>query len=111
VGHQQRTLLDAIEAVRVGGAVYLFGVPDEDYYSLPINRIFRKQLRLQAGTCADHRGFLAAAQDFVLDHPEIPETLVTHVFDYREAQAAFKQALTPSVGQLKIVLTDTGKEK
>ncbi|MDR3360288.1 MAG: zinc-binding dehydrogenase [Bifidobacteriaceae bacterium] len=108
VGHQQSTLADAIEAVRPGGEVYFFGAPGDTHYTIPFALAFQKALLLRGASSLNHRRSLASAQALALEHPEIAETLATHVFNYRDAEEAFLRALTPKAHQLKIALTADG---
>lgn len=106
VGHQQVTVIDAIEAVRPGGGVYVYGAPDEYWYALPFQRIFRKGLVLGGKSSDDHRRNLGRAQDLIRRRPEIAATLITGVFDRAHASEAFALASVPKPGQLKIVISE-----
>ena len=69
IGHQAGTLEAAVEAVAPGGVVLAFGVPDEAHYSFPFARFFRKNATLIAGVTTDRRDALAAARDYLREHP------------------------------------------
>ena len=104
IGHQAGTLEAAVEAVAPGGVVLAFGVPDEDHYSFPFARFFRKNATLIAGVTTDRRDALAAARDYLREHPDLLAPYVTDVFAIDDAQAAFERAITPTPGRLKVVL-------
>jgi threonine dehydrogenase-like Zn-dependent dehydrogenase len=61
VGHQVRTLDDAIVAARPGGTILYFGIPDDAYYPLNMERMTRKSLTLMAGVTRERRRSLTQA--------------------------------------------------
>ncbi len=104
VGHQTSTLADAMAAVAPGGSVVAFGVPDDDWYALPLRDFFRRNGTLITGVTRDHRAMLDRAQEYLLLHPETAEHIVTHVFPITQVERAFATAMSPRPGQRKVVL-------
>ena len=105
VGHQTSTLTHAIEAVAPDGHVLYFGVPDDEYYPIPMNTVLRKNLTLHSGFTRDRRKALRDAGEYVRRHPNLLPDYVTHVLSADEAQRGYEIANTPSVGRVKVVLT------
>jgi L-iditol 2-dehydrogenase len=104
VGHQTATVTDALEAVAPGGRVFCFGVPDEPFYAIPIQELFRKHVSLTGGIVSERRACLERALDHQRRFPEIQEHFVTHTFPFSEAQQAFELASRPASGRLKVQL-------
>lgn len=104
VGHQTSTLADAMTAVAPGGSVVAFGVPDDDWYALPLRDFFRRNGTLITGVTKDHRAMLERAQDFLIENPSLADHIVTHVFPIAQVQRAFAAAMHPRPGQRKVVL-------
>lgn len=105
VGHQSATLADAMNAVATGGTVVAYGVPDDDWYALPLREFFRHNGTLVTGVTLHHREMLELAQDYLIARPEFAEHIVTDVFPISQVEAAFRAASSPRPGQRKIVLT------
>lgn len=105
VGHQSATLADAMNAVATGGTVVAYGVPDDDWYALPMREFFRHNGTLITGVTLHHRKMLELAQDYLICHPEFAEHIVTDLFPVTQVDAAFHAASSPRAGQRKIVLT------
>jgi threonine dehydrogenase-like Zn-dependent dehydrogenase len=104
VGHQARTLEDAVEAVAHGGTVLAFGVPDDTHYAFPFARFFRKNATLVGGVTLDRRRSLEAARDYLAEHRAFLDAYITHVVPVADAQAAFDLAARPTAGRIKVVL-------
>jgi len=104
VGHQVGTLNDAIEAVRFGGHIVAFGVPDDPYYPLAFGELFRKNISITTGTTEDWHTHLTNAWHYLEDNAWFAGELVTHRFPVREAQRAFECAAAPLKGRLKVVI-------
>lgn len=104
VGHQTSTLADAMAAVAPGGSVVAFGVPDDDWYALPLRDFFRRNGTLITGVTREHRAMLERAQDYLIDHPEVADHIVTDVFPIAQVERAFAAAMRPRPGQRKVVL-------
>lgn len=107
VGHQSATLADAMNAVATGGTVVAYGVPDDDWYALPLRDFFRRNGTLVTGVTLHHREMLELAQDYLISSPAFAEHIVTDVFPISQVEAAFRAALSPRPGQRKVVLTTT----
>jgi threonine dehydrogenase-like Zn-dependent dehydrogenase len=104
VGHQVATLGHAIDAAAPGGTVFYFGVPDDDSYPISMRAMLRNNLTLKSGVTLDRRRVLAAANDFVREHPELLPAYVTHTFGVDEVQAAFDLASRPTPERVKIAI-------
>jgi threonine dehydrogenase-like Zn-dependent dehydrogenase len=105
IGHQVSTLQHAIDACAAGGQILYFGIPDDGYYPLDMERMVRKNLTLTAGTTRRRREMLGMANGYLIAHPQLGDAIVTHTFDMSDIQQAFDLARVPGPGRLKIVLT------
>lgn len=105
VGHQVTTLDDAINAVEIGGSVVYFGIPDDEYYPLNMERMLRKNLALFAGVTRDRHRALARAHAYLLRHPELNDAIVSHRFDRGSVQTAYDVASKTGADRLKIVIS------
>jgi L-iditol 2-dehydrogenase len=104
VGHQVRTLTDAVLAAADGGQIFYFGIPDDAVYPMPMADFLRKNLRLTSGVTRDRRAALQLASAYLARHPDLPAAYVTHVFDVADAQRAYSAAASPAPGRLKVVI-------
>ncbi|MGJ3507973.1 zinc-binding dehydrogenase [Enemella sp. A6] len=104
VGHNPGTANDALLATAFGGRVVLFGVPDDDYYPLPMKTWLRRNLTVWSGTTRNRSRALQDAAEYLAEHPELVEHYVTHSFDVHDVQPAFDTASIPRTGQLKVTL-------
>ena len=104
IGHQVATLTHAIDAVRFGGRVFYFGVPDDAVYPIPMNTFLRKNLTLISGFTIDRQRVLRAADSYLADHPGLAEAYVTDRFPAGRAQEAFAAVTRPEPARLKVVL-------
>lgn len=108
VGHNSYTLNDAISAVRSGGLVFGFGVPDDPSQSLNYFDFLHKDLTLVSGLTREHQRMLRAAADHLAADPELAGILTTDKFsfdDLTEVQSAYDRANVPQTGRLKVVLS------
>lgn len=107
IGHQVETLTAAVEAAAYEGRVFYFGIPNDKVYPLPMETLLRKNMTLQAGvTALPHRSrVLADAERYLAAHPELGDGYLTSPFPFSESEAAFKAAVSPRTGQLKVTLT------
>ncbi|MFV0634020.1 zinc-binding dehydrogenase [Demequina sp.] len=105
VGHQASTVADAMNAVAKHGTVVAFGVPDDDWYALPMRSFFRRNGTLVTGVTCHHRAMLEKAQDYLIDNPWFAERIVTDVVPIDQVEAAFAAACQPKPGQRKVVLS------
>lgn len=104
VGHQTSTLADAMAAVATGGTVVAFGVPDDDWYALPMREFFRRNGTLVTGVTRDHRVMLERAQDYLTAHAMLAQHMVTNVYPIDHVERAFEVAMRPRPDQRKVVL-------
>ncbi|MCW2529244.1 MAG: idnD [Pseudonocardiales bacterium] len=104
VGHQVRTLNDAIRATAADGTVYAFGVPDNSIYAVEFERLFRENLSILSGVTRQRRHWLLEATRYILVHQELPHIFITHRFPADRAAEAFQAASRPAIGQLKIAI-------
>lgn len=106
VGHQVSTLIDAINALRNGGQIYYFGIPDDPVYPFPMSAFLRKNAKLISGITVSEarRDVLKRAEDHIRAYPEIVQPYISRKFNFKDVEEAFNVAITPSVGQLKVIL-------
>ncbi|HWC22318.1 MAG TPA: zinc-binding dehydrogenase [Flexivirga sp.] len=104
IGHQAATVDDAIEALSYGGTVFAFGVPDQRYYALNFQRLFRKQAILMGGVTENRHYWLGEALRYLERHPELADDYITHIFPIERAQDAYALAATPCAGRFKVAL-------
>jgi L-iditol 2-dehydrogenase len=107
VGHQVTTLDDAIRAARIGGSILYFGIPDDEYYPLNMERMLRKNLALFAGVTRDRHRALARAHRYLMRYPELTDALISHRFERMSIQAAYDLAAKPAANRLKVVISLT----
>ncbi|MEV6923401.1 zinc-binding dehydrogenase [Dactylosporangium sp. NPDC051485] len=107
IGHQVSTLVDAVEAVRFGGSVFYFGMPDDAFYPFPMLAFLRKNLRLDAGVTRDRQRVLRDAGAYLQRHSGLLDTYVSAVVPCHDQgpQSAFDLAARPAPGRLKVVLS------
>ena len=105
VGHQVSTLDDAISAARTGGSILYFGIPDDEYYPLNMERMLRKNLALFAGITRDRQRSLARAHNYLMSHPELNDVLISHRLDRNSIQTAYDLAAKTAADRLKIVIS------
>jgi L-iditol 2-dehydrogenase len=106
-GHQQGSLDDALQAIRPGGFVYLFGMPDDLHYAIDMHAMFAKNLTIRAGITSERHRYLEMADAYAQTYPQLPRDHVSHVFPMSEVNASYELASVPAVGRLKIALTAT----
>lgn len=105
VGHQTRTLNDAIDVIAPGGEIYYFGVPDQQTYPVHFDRFLRKNVTLRAGITRDRTRMLREAERYLDAYPTVADVIVTDTIEATNATQAFAQALSPHANQGKITLT------
>jgi L-iditol 2-dehydrogenase len=108
VGHQQRTLRDAVALTRRGGTVLAMGVPDDAEYAVPYQTFFRKNLTLTASVTPPWRQVLGPAEDYLCEHLPALSRLLTHTFSVTDATVAYHTYAHPAPGRLKVVLSTAG---
>ncbi|WP_290584249.1 zinc-binding dehydrogenase [Aeromicrobium sp.] len=104
VGHQTHTVAHAIEAAAPGATIFLFGVPDEPVYPVPLQLAFRKGLTLRTGIVTERRPALEQAVEHLRRHPDLAAGYFTHTFGFAEATEAFERASRSRPGQVKVRL-------
>jgi threonine dehydrogenase-like Zn-dependent dehydrogenase len=104
VGHQTATLNDAIAALAPGGRLFYFGVPDEPFYPVAMQTVFRNGLTVSGGIVSERRRCLRQADEYLRRFPGLHRRYVTHHFLMTEAQRAFEVASVPAKGRLKVQL-------
>jgi threonine dehydrogenase-like Zn-dependent dehydrogenase len=106
VGHQVSTLADATQALRFGGQLYYFGIPDDPVYPFPMAAFLRKNATLFSGFTHHEarRDALVRAEAYLRASPEIIKPYLTSTFSFDEVEEAFMVASTPSAGRLKVTL-------
>jgi threonine dehydrogenase-like Zn-dependent dehydrogenase len=108
IGHQVSTLTQAVEAVRPLGRILYYGVPDDQVYPFPMETFLRKHLTLTSCSTLDRRRVMAAANDYLADHPDLLGRYLTHQFPLEKTSEAYASAFTPKPGQLKTVISAVG---
>ncbi len=106
VGHQVATLGHAIEAAAFGGAVFYFGVTDDDSYPISMRTMLRNNLTLKSGVTLDRRRMLESADVFAREHPELLGKYLTHTFGIDDVQSAFELACRPVPDRVKIAIVE-----
>jgi L-iditol 2-dehydrogenase len=106
VGYQAATLNDAISAVAYEGVICHFGGTQEDAYAVNFRSLQRKNLTLVAGFTPEsaRRRALEQAQAYLHEHPGLPERYMTDVYPVGDVEAAYRRALGPAPGRLKVGL-------
>lgn len=104
VGHQTDTLNHALHATTDTGIVSYFGIPDTSIYPIDMERLMRGHLTLQGGVTRDHRASLVDADRYLSRHPELLNSLVTHVYKRVEVQQAFDVAAEARIHRRKVLL-------
>lgn len=104
VGHGTRVLAHSVDAAAPDGTIVSFGVPDSDEYVFPLLSFFRKNLRMVAGATRTWPRFLAAAEEYLVQHPELQHCYITRVYRTDQANEAFRDYSRPHRGQLKLVV-------
>ena len=105
VGHQIGTFIDSVRLAKAGGHVVGFGVPDDEFYAVPMVEMFRKQLTVQLGETTNWRDHLQNASAHMVRHTAQLEHFVTDVYDFERAPDAFAAAVHPRAGQLKVAIS------
>jgi threonine dehydrogenase-like Zn-dependent dehydrogenase len=106
VGHQVGTLTDAINALRHGGQLYYFGIPDDPVYPFPMGTFLRKNLKLISGFTPNEarRGVLARAEEYLKTYPDLAADYLGRPIEFERVEEAFQLAINPRSGQLKVTL-------
>ena len=105
VGHQTATLNDATVGVASGGFIFYFGQPDEQIATLDVSNMFYKNITLASGHTLDKKAALADADRYLLAHPKLASTVITHSFPADQAQEAYLMAASARPDRLKVTIT------
>lgn len=104
VGHQVGTLNDAVNAVRLGGTIFYFGIPDDRVYPFPMAVFLRRAARLVSGAVLDHSGSLEVAIEYARAHPGLLAANISHRFPIEQANDAFEVGISLHRDRRKVVL-------
>ncbi|MGW1976521.1 zinc-dependent alcohol dehydrogenase [Streptomyces sp. NPDC001889] len=108
VGHQQRTLRDAIASTRHSGTVLALGVPDDAEYALPYDQLLRANLTLKASITPPWQQVFAPAEDYLTTHLDTLKLLITHTFPVTDATTAYRAYAEPAPDRLKVIISTAG---
>ena len=108
VGHQQRTLRDAITITRHSGIILAMGVPDDAEYVIPFETLLRKNLTLMTSITPPWQTWFGPAEDYLCEHVDALSLLLTHEFPITEAESAYRTYARPAPDRLKVILTAAG---
>ena len=117
VGHQVGTLSDAITAVRLGGTIFYFGIPDDAVYPFPMTAFLRKGAVLVSGVVHDHSAALHAAVQYAREHPDLLRRDISHRYRIADANEAYEMAISHRPDRRKVVIDfvddqdETGAER
>lgn len=103
-GHQTDSLNHSLHATADTGTVAYFGIPDTPIYPIDMERLMRGHLTLQGGVTREHRASLVDADRYLNRHPELFNSLVSHVYERIEIQQAFDVAAEARLHRLKVLL-------
>ncbi|MFF1612219.1 zinc-binding dehydrogenase [Amycolatopsis sp. NPDC058278] len=105
VGHQQRTLRDAITLTGHSGTVLAMGVPDEPDYVVPFETLLRRNLTLIGSITPPWQDWFGPAEDYLCRHLDELALLLTHRFTVIDVAAAYQLYDRPAADRLKVILT------
>jgi threonine dehydrogenase-like Zn-dependent dehydrogenase len=105
VGHQTETINRCIDLVKREGTILAFGVPDDDYYSIYFNELFRKNITLMTSVGPDVQNDFPLAMDFITQGRIDVSPIISHIIPFTEAQRGFEMSLYKEDGAIKIVFT------
>jgi L-iditol 2-dehydrogenase len=88
VGHQSRTMLDAIRLTRRRGTILSFGVPAPGM-ALPLEQIFRQNLTIVTSVTPPWSSYLPVALEKLAAERLLMSRLVSHSFTMSEAPDAY----------------------
>ena len=99
-----RALEDAIDMVRKGGAVMMFGVPTKDAtMNLDMSKVYSKEVTLVTSYAASDEDTKKALE--LIESGQIPvKQLITHTYPIDDTQKAFDHARTGD-NAMKIIVT------
>jgi L-iditol 2-dehydrogenase len=100
---KQEALDQAVELLKPGGTLVLVGIPLESRVSFDINRLRRRELRLQ--NVRRQNRCVAPALRMIADGRIKVDFLATHTFPLKDTQKAFDTAFHYRDGVLKALVT------
>lgn len=103
VGGEGQALQSAFDLVRGGGTVSMVGVPTEDFYSLPIIRMFRKDITFKVGVCPARR-YIEKLIPLILEKKVNLSQLVSHAVPLEKGPEAYQMFYRRDPGVMKILL-------
>ena len=105
VGHQNETIVDAIQAVGVGGFVFGFGEVVDPAYVIPCRQIYEKAMSYASGrTTGDWPRVLEEGAAYLAKHKKDFAGYVSHVVPLEETQRAYSLYARPQAGRLKVAI-------
>ncbi|MFJ6212684.1 zinc-binding dehydrogenase [Streptomyces sp. NPDC092296] len=107
VGHQQRTVRDAVALTRHSGTILALGVPDDAEYAFPYEALLRGNITLKTSITPPWQQVYGPAEDYLCAHLETMSLLLTHTFPVTEA-AAYRAYAQPADDRLKVIITTAG---
>ena len=100
---KQEALDQAVDLLKPGGTLVLVGIPLEDRVSFNINRLRRRELRLQ--NVRRQNRCLGPALEMIAGGRINVDFMATHTFPLEEAQKAFDTAFHYRDGVIKTLVT------
>ena len=98
-------ILDAIQFIRKGGKIMLFGVPEKHgHINIDINKIYSKEISLMTSYAASNKDIIDALKLIKSKKIEI-EKLITHRYSILESHEAFIHA-RKGTKSIKIMITN-----
>jgi L-iditol 2-dehydrogenase len=105
VGHQNETIVDAIQAAAVGGFVFGFGEVVDPAYVIPCRQIYEKVLTYASGrTTGGWPRVLEDGATYLAKHKKDFASYVSHVVPVADAQRAYSLYARPQTGRLKVAI-------
>ena len=99
-----KALKDAIDMVRKGGSVMMFGVPSKDSkLELDMNKVYSKEITLVTSYAASDKDTLEALNLIESKHINVKQ-LITHTYPILDTQKAFDHAHSGD-NAMKIIIT------
>lgn len=108
IGHNASTLDHALEAAAPRARIFYFGIADDVYYPLNMQRLLRKNLTLISGVTLQRRQMLERADAYLAAHPDLVPQFVTHTFASDDVCRAFELASAPTSDTAKITVRMPG---
>lgn len=110
VGHQAESVQLSIRLAAKHGTVLVFGVPDEEHYPLPIHDMVYQNLRVIGSIHPNVQRDLPLALDMIRQGRLDVGPMITHRFDFADAQAALELAIGRVNNPIKVLLTTAARQ-